>query len=425
MKEEPTATCLSPPNPLKGVDTWDVRDDPQLETIQLGVWTLTLGKARTKAKSRWPFISQAALRSRLALVRRIFSEVWRVDPWAVAFLALYHFFEAIEYSIILYFSGRLLKQSLYCHTTMPKLESRVIRHFKTNLLSAMLRADLPTSLRPSTTGRVSASSVWDTFCQVFHLCASILNVASIMTFIIASCRSAVGVGPVSPLICLVEPVLLQLERRPLWPIPHVVHTENEVYLRAKRLSKMAKQELHEEVISAGIGEYIIEELKKACAHLRDTSTEEVNRQYDQRATPIFNILCKVSGDLPIVYCVLCAIYSTGNLSVASIAMLEQGASNFRAMVWVSLRYIQRFGDYARVIEQYYKTIEAPEKENLLAEGQLQYPCPSSSEAGMSFNIRDVTFAYPGSLDRPSLRNINVDIKPGQLVVIVGANGSIP
>ncbi|KAI5887272.1 uncharacterized protein SCHCODRAFT_02092459 [Schizophyllum commune H4-8] len=286
MKEDSNATC--PVNPLKRIDTCDNGDDPRLETIQLGVWTLTLGKE--KAKSKCPFPSPGALRSHFALVRRIFSEVWRVDPWAVAFLVLYHFFEAIEYSIILYFSGRLLKQielvlvsatvdkaailsaivaRLSCfavvawvrwwnHTTMPRLESRVIRHFKTNLLSAKLRTDLPTSLKPSTTGRVSASSVWDAFCQVFHLCASILNVASIMTFIIASCRSAVGVGPVFPLICLVEPVLVHLERRSLWPMPHVVHTENEAFLRSKRLSKMAKQELREEVTSAGIGEYIIE-----------------------------------------------------------------------------------------------------------------------------------------------------------------------
>ena len=41
---------------------------------------------------------------------------------------------------------------------------------------------------------------------------------------------------------------------------------------------------------------------------------------------------------------------------------------------------------------------------------------------LTTSLRDVSFAYPGSLDRPSLRNINVDIKPGQLVVIVGANG---
>ena len=94
-----------------------------------------------------------------------------------------------------------------------------------------------------------------------------------------------------------------------------------------------------------------------------------------------------------IYCVLCAIYGTGNLSVASIAMLEQGASNFRAMIFVTLRYVQRFGDFIHVIEQYYKTIEAPEKENLLAEGQSPYPSPASSDAGMSFELR---YASPTS-----------------------------
>ncbi|KAI3998433.1 hypothetical protein K525DRAFT_214674 [Schizophyllum commune Loenen D] len=169
MKEEPTATCPSPPKPLKRVGTFDRRDDPLLETVHLGVWTLTLGREKVKAKSKWPFPSLGALHSHFALVRRIFSEVWLVDPWAVTFLVLYHFFEAIEYSIILYFSGRLLKQielvlvsgtvdkaailsaivaRLSCfafvvwarwwnHTTMPRLRSRVIRHFKTNLLSGM------------------------------------------------------------------------------------------------------------------------------------------------------------------------------------------------------------------------------------------------------------------------------------------------
>ena len=94
-----------------------------------------------------------------------------------------------------------------------------------------------------------------------------------MAFIIGSCRSAVGIGPVFPLICLVEPVLAHFEHRSLRPmresmhddellkahnaLAHVVHTEHEAFLRTKRLSKMAKQELREEVISAGIGEYII------------------------------------------------------------------------------------------------------------------------------------------------------------------------
>ena len=42
----------------------------------------------------------------------------------------------------------------------------------------------------------------------------------------------------------------------------------------------------------------------------------------------------------------------------------------------------------------------------------------------TFHFRDVTFAYPsGEKKADALRGINLDIKAGQLVVIVGANGS--
>ncbi|SJL17839.1 uncharacterized protein ARMOST_21403 [Armillaria ostoyae] len=43
---------------------------------------------------------------------------------------------------------------------------------------------------------------------------------------------------------------------------------------------------------------------------------------------------------------------------------------------------------------------------------------------MSFELRDVSFSYPGSQStKPALSNINLSIKPGQMVVIVGLNGS--
>ncbi|KAK0430086.1 P-loop containing nucleoside triphosphate hydrolase protein [Armillaria borealis] len=43
---------------------------------------------------------------------------------------------------------------------------------------------------------------------------------------------------------------------------------------------------------------------------------------------------------------------------------------------------------------------------------------------MTFELRDVSFSYPGSQStKPTLSNINLSIKPGQLVVIVGSNGS--
>ncbi len=43
---------------------------------------------------------------------------------------------------------------------------------------------------------------------------------------------------------------------------------------------------------------------------------------------------------------------------------------------------------------------------------------------MSFELRDVSFSYPGSRStKPALSSINLSIKAGRMVVIVGSNGS--
>ena len=113
MKEDSGATC--PPTSLELVDPPTCPRDAPLKTMQLGVWTVTLGEEKAKVRSKWTLPSYDALHSHSALVRRLFFEVWRVDPWAVAFLVLHHLFVALEYSFILYFSGRLLNQvSSYC-----------------------------------------------------------------------------------------------------------------------------------------------------------------------------------------------------------------------------------------------------------------------------------------------------------------------
>ncbi|KAL1720536.1 P-loop containing nucleoside triphosphate hydrolase protein [Schizophyllum commune] len=65
-------------------------------------------------------------------------------------------------------------------------------------------------------------------------------------------------------------------------------------------------------------------------------------------------------------------------------------------------------------------MEAPDTDNILADGQLSYPLPTST---LILLLRDVHFDYPGGSDQMALRGVNITILPGQLVVIVGVNGS--
>ncbi|KAL1750806.1 P-loop containing nucleoside triphosphate hydrolase protein [Schizophyllum commune] len=374
--------------------TYDDREaDDHLRTIQLGVWTVTLADGDVKQHTDTIF-------SYLPVVQRMFVEVYHVDPWAVKILLLSKFFSAIQPTLLLYFFSRLLEEiekiaaiimRLGCVAfvalfdwwfsgTFPRLKSRTQRHFKAALLEAQLRTNVPTSLRPSSAGNVSSRALAQHFMDLFDLLDSAMSAASLITFVIASASASVGGA-------------------------NIMHTTNEPFLRTERLAKLAEPQLREEVISANIGDYIMREFRAASAALRNVSDEHPFLQYQRRPTPAHDVFTSLAGDLPIVYCVLSAAFSSGSTSVSSVAILQQSAQTFLQAVTMTLFYFNRFREYANEFEQYYKVIEAPVRENVLVDGYLSYPLVTSSDMGMEFELRDVQFAYPGDPDKLALRAV--------------------
>ncbi|KAG5735025.1 Lipid A export ATP-binding/permease protein MsbA, partial [Termitomyces sp. T112] len=86
-----------------------------------------------------------------------------------------------------------------------------------------------------------------------------------------------------------------------------------------------------------------------------------------------------------------------------------------------LRETQTFKRHLTKLRNLYALSERLSK---ISEGDVPYPSPQTSTDGMAFELKDVIFDYPGSKNKsPALKNVSLHIKPGQLVVIVGANGS--
>lgn len=135
------------------------------------------------------------------------------------------------------------------------------------------------------------------------------------------------------------------------------------------------------------------------------------------------------------------------LSLSAIAILQQTSSTLRSSISLALNNGKRFKKNLTLIKTIYK---ATIVKNIMKAGHVSYPrIPEKPLAnvdpskGMSFQLRyarlnhwsvithahpshrrDVTFSYSGTQkDTPALNNINLTIKPGSLVVIVGANGS--
>lgn len=97
-----------------------------------------------------------------------------------------------------------------------------------------------------------------------------------------------------------------------------------------------------------------------------------------------------------------------------------------------------FKDTIHLVKKIYDSLEM---HNQVQEGTVPYPCADTTGEGMAIQVRcasstnciyirtqlsnrDLSFEYAGSKStRKAICNISFSIKPGQLVVIVGANGS--
>ncbi|KAK0430914.1 P-loop containing nucleoside triphosphate hydrolase protein [Armillaria borealis] len=131
----------------------------------------------------------------------------------------------------------------------------------------------------------------------------------------------------------------------------------------------------------------------------------------------------ILGDLDIIYCVMIYILYPERLSLSSVAILQQSS---QSLDWAIEYTVWNINSFRKQCQELKNVYDSSNIANTLADGDIAYPNPSSEEKpkGMSFELRDVSFSYPGSQSTKfALSNINLSIKPGQMVVIVGSNGS--
>ncbi|KAK0191803.1 P-loop containing nucleoside triphosphate hydrolase protein [Armillaria mellea] len=142
-----------------------------------------------------------------------------------------------------------------------------------------------------------------------------------------------------------------------------------------------------------------------------------------KKSPVWQITNDILGDVPIIYCALAYILHPERLSLSSIVILQQSSQHLE---WAIQHVVNNIDYFQRQYQELKDVYDSSNIANTLADGDIAYPNPSSEEKsnGMSFELRDVSFSYPGSQStKPALSNINLSIKAGQTVVIVGSNGS--
>ncbi|KAJ7596694.1 P-loop containing nucleoside triphosphate hydrolase protein [Mycena floridula] len=422
--------------------------NPDLISVQLGVWKLTMLKEQSFQMKK----HLKDLVSAIPLLKRLALQIYTLEPLLfVCFLAS-KFWSGVESAVMLYLSSRLLKiieiglttgypdktaiiyaivYRMFCvigvaiidwwsEKSLPYLKSRIKAHFELYLMEAQLKLDLPTSQEPQRKKQVNARDAYTAFEGLVEFCTDLLTTGSQLALIAESSRASGD--PFFALVCLAKPIFCMLNRNGIWWKPHVVTSNNDAYQRMQALERLSSAQYRADVISGDIGKYILQQYQAACEDLGGLSDDYVGSQFHRRPTPIHEILMNIIGDLPMAYCAFMAIVYPSRFSVSSVAILTQSSSTLR---WSLECVLANSDSFRRQLMEVRNLYDVSNVVNKLADGKTPYPNPSCEKnLGMSFELRNVTFAYPGSKStKNALENVSLTIKSGHLVVVVGQNGS--
>ncbi|GLB34638.1 putative ABC transporter [Lyophyllum shimeji] len=229
-------------------------------------------------------------------------------------------------------------------------------------------------------------------------------------------------GPIFAFLCTAKPLLRVFFNDNVWSKTFVVNTNNKHYQRMESLAALTADNYRQDFVTGNLGGHILQEYEKAREQLGDTCTDEFWDQWDRKPSPALDILSSMAGDLPMIYCAMNAVINPRKFSIASVAVLQQSSSTLRYS-FQSIIYNAK--TFQRNVGKLTKLYAVSEQKAKLQDGDLAYPAAETeNKEGMAFELRNVTFVYPGSKNEATaLKGVSLTIKPGQLVVIVGANGS--
>ncbi|KAJ7134763.1 P-loop containing nucleoside triphosphate hydrolase protein [Mycena epipterygia] len=301
------------------------------------------------------------------------------------------------------------------------MQNRVTHHFEDLVFSSNLRTDLPTVHDNNADSSLSAEPVWENFMNLVNVAGIGIEVVNLLAYIFQIAFSSRH-GPVFVLLCLGKPLITFFFRRSLWERAHVVEATDPNYLRLRALKEMGEDKYRQDIISGNISDYVLHEYDEAREGLGDTDMSYPGQLYDARQTVKFAVMVELVGDFTMLYYAANAVFNPAKFTLTSIAMLQHSE-------WILQRAfrngVYEIADLRRGMNFMKRIYALTNVTNVIKDGGLKYPSTDHSETtGMSIDLRDVSFSYPGGKSNAkALENVTFSIKSGQLVVLVGANGS--
>ncbi|KAF8209317.1 P-loop containing nucleoside triphosphate hydrolase protein [Mycena galopus ATCC 62051] len=299
-----------------------------------------------------------------------------------------------------------------------RLMDKVDLMFEQRILRANLATDL-TGVQANLSNRVWIRRAWYTFQASMDATWNIAGAAGQLVYISRNILSTEH-GTLFSLLCVVSPVLEAVFQRHLLNQPHVVEANDPHFLRMKGLRALSESKYKQDIITGDIVQHIIKEFRRAVNLLGDADISEPYQQHQRLDGATSHITIKLVRDLPMLYYAANAIMNPSRLSLATIATLHQSES---LLSWTFAMVTYRIQLMANGISAVKEIYDLENVVHQTKSGDLPYPpLGRPHEQGMPFELKNVSFSYPGTTAK-ALNNITLSIKAGELIVIVGANGS--
>ncbi|KAJ6621879.1 P-loop containing nucleoside triphosphate hydrolase protein [Mycena sp. CBHHK59/15] len=424
------------------------QDGRTLEEIKLGVWRVLLEReSSVDLAARWKNFTNM-----IPSVQTFISDVYLIGPSLVSLICLAKVWSSLENIFLLHFSSRILSIvevgltegrpdtraivnavvarmlvvgisaiiDWWSVRIITVMQNRVTHHFEDLVFCATLRTDMPTIHDNSSDSSLSAEPVWETFMNLVSVAAAGIEVIGLLAYIFRIAVSGRH-GPVFVLLCVGKPLVKFLFRQSLWERAYVVEGTDANFLRLRALRELGETKYRQDILSGNIIQYILREFDKAREGLGDTSTGYPAQQYDNLESVGFTTTVELLGDLPMLYYAANAVLNPARFTLTSIAMLQQSEARLRRTFYNGMFEVAELNRGMTFMKRIY---ELSNITNVIKDGELRYRSTDPSKTvGMSLELRKVSFSYPGTSSAKALDNVSFSIKPGQLVVLVGANGS--
>ncbi|KAJ8088054.1 hypothetical protein PM082_013605 [Marasmius tenuissimus] len=311
-----------------------------------------------------------------------------------------------------------------CRGIEPAFTAAIDRYYEDIIMKAKLNMDLPTLQENIKYDQVSASTPRQVVESILELIGKLAALIGQMSLVLSIVRSG-NHGLFFALACMVSPIMRTLLDDHLWSRPRVVRTTNDDYKRMSALGGLTDKQYRHEVISGNLVDFITSEFKKAQTALGSIPTEYPEYQY-WKLNDVFKkkMLRDIAEDLPMIYNALVVLLRPAQFSLTLLATLQQSSLSLRWSFYFVHYEIQEIQRKMSNMQQFYDLQKATK---VVKDGEVSYPNGREDPKGMSFELKNIEFSYPADSDSPNdkkaLDDVSFDIKAGELVVVVGENGS--